>query len=184
MPFKPQFDIEDRELETQQRMPREAIKEANKDKFLGITSMIESTGGTDLAHRRLASGLHAGKKAVGQYGFMPDTIEEMVKRNEGNLDPELQSIMERQDIDSQQKAELIASDPRLEGLIANKMYSHLYDKYDGNEELMNYGWEYGHNRPASKINRKKVEEADRTRKFRKLKETIGNKNGRKLSEIP
>jgi hypothetical protein len=169
MPFKPQFDLEDKELETVQRVAPEKVK---REHFLDLTSMIESSSGRNLRHKKMKDGLHAGERAVGQYGLMPNSIEEMTRRIGKNIDPRIKEIMSREDLDSQQKADLIAANPELERIITDKMYDHLNSRYKGDEELMNYGWQYGHNTPLKDIDRSKVEKVERTEKFRRLKGKI------------
>lgn len=143
------------------------LRNADKEKFLSDMAEIESSSGKNLAHKMLESGMHAGQKAVGQYGFMPKTIKDMTKRMGDEAPGALKALV--QVPDEQEMATLVMQDPELEQAVADKMYSVVEDTQEGNPEKMNLAWEIGQN---AKISPARLESHPRTERFRNLRKKI------------
>lgn len=108
--------------------------------FLKTISMNESSGGKNLNHAKIKSGIHSGDAAVGQYGLMPNTIKEMVNRMGKDHPLSYYSKM-----DNKKLAQNLKKNPKHEEEIGNFMANHLYDKFGGDENKMAYSWFQGHN---------------------------------------
>ncbi len=148
----------------------------NKDIFLGRTSQIESGSNTNTNHAVMPAGIHEGQKAVGQYGLMPNTINEMSNRmkTEGRLPQEIK-LMREMGLSDQQIADKVAQDPELEQQLADRLYEHVNKRFAGDEEKMNHSWMYGHNLSPDKITPEVLEASPRTEKFRRLRDKMRKK---------
>lgn len=148
----------------------------NKDEFLAKMAEIESSGGKNFEHQEIRdpSSIHKGDRAIGTYGFMPNTVKELINRRRlrKTITPDMQDT---DSLDSEQMKEALENNPELEKQLADDMYEHLKNKMVGDEEKMAYGWQYGHNTDPNKLPAKKLNETDRIQKFRLLKKVIGNK---------
>jgi hypothetical protein len=108
--------------------------------FLKTISMNESSGGKNLNHKQMKSGMHRGDSAVGQYGLMPNTIKEMANRMGKDNPMSMYGKMDNQAI-----SDSIKKNPEHENEIAKFMANHLHDKFGGDENKMSYSWFQGHN---------------------------------------
>ena len=52
------------------------------DKFLDTTSGIESSFGRNKQHKQLQHGMHKGMSAIGSFGLMPNTVDDIIKNIE------------------------------------------------------------------------------------------------------
>jgi hypothetical protein len=87
-------------------------------RFLKNIMDIESSGGKDVDHRIITSGIHKGDAAQGKYGLMPNTIEELKSRYGKDLN---------------------------EDELATKLAERLLTKTGGDEPLAAAMWNQGHN---------------------------------------
>ena len=122
----------------------------DRKKFLQLMSLLESSGGKNLKHEEITQGIHAGDTAQGQYGLMPNTIDEFKHRAK---------LTNR-------------SIPKNEIQVANRLAEHLEAKTD-NPEKQAYMWQYGHNLDPDKIDEETLETNDRVLKFRELQKKLG-----------
>lgn len=124
-------------------------------KFLDSISMNESSGGKNTEHETMQTGIHAGDTAVGNYGLMPNTVQEMHKRMkmEGNPNYNPDII----DADSTQVQDMLKQNPQLQQQAAEYMAGMLLKKTGGDPEAAAYGWRYGHNAPADQLIEKSID---------------------------
>ena len=113
------------------------------DKFAKLIALLESSGGKNTKHRTIDKGLQTGQTAVGKYGLLPNTMEEMLKRSkmEGTQLPDMQAV------DGLPQAEIaskVAKNPDLEEELAFRLYDHISKKTQ-DPEKMAYMWNTGHN---------------------------------------
>lgn len=120
-------------------------------KFLHLMSLIESSGGKNTKHKQIRKGIHAGDRAVGHYGLMPNTMEELDRR----------AAREGQDIASDQHE------------YAAQMHKLLMSKPGIDDEKAAYMWQYGHNKDPRKIPQDVLDKNERIRKYRELKRMLG-----------
>lgn len=137
--------------------PRDHRKQQVQE-FLKKMSAIESSSGTDLAHKRITNpkSVHYGTAAVGEYGLMPLTAQEMDKRF---------GVNELQKMDKFEAEKKLNENPELAERLAKSMAARLTNQH-GEGELANYMWQYGHNSPPEDL--KSVQKVERTKKFRVL----------------
>lgn len=115
-------------------------KDGKIKSFLDRISMIESSGGKNMNHKRMEHGIHAGDAAIGKYGFMPNTVKEMANRM--GKDHPLNSYSQ---MDNAQIEKQLAQNPEHQDKFANHLANHLHDKFGGEEHKMAYSWNQGHN---------------------------------------
>lgn len=140
-------------------------------RFLEKIGQLESSGGKNVAHRRMAGGLHEGEAAMGKYGIMPKTTEEFVNRRRmrGQFGPD-EAIMAQ--MSPEQLTEFLAQNKRVEENLAQDIGEHVLKRAGGDEEKAAYMWNMGHNLKSKRITPEKLEESDYIRKFRRLKELM------------
>lgn len=137
--------------------PRDYRKQQVQE-FLKKMSAIESSSGKDLAHKKITNpnSVHYGTAAVGEYGLMPLTAQEMDTRF---------GVNKLQDMDKFEAEKKLNENPELAEQLAKSMAARLTNQH-GEGELANYMWQYGHNSPPK--DQKTVQTAERTKKFRVL----------------
>jgi hypothetical protein len=151
----------------------EQNKNSKIDSFLKTISMNESSGGKNLNHKKMKSGIHKDDSAIGQYGLMPNTIKEMA----GRMGPK-HPLSSYSKMDSKKIVEKIKNNPQHEKEIATFMANHLHDKFGGDENKMSYSWNQGHNMD---VNHKKFTSGEYknhgyVKKYNKHKQSFQNKN--------
>jgi hypothetical protein len=136
---------------------REKLDQANQnspkgeiDQFLSLISQLESSGGKNLAHKTIESGIHAGDTAIGQYGLMPNTIEEMARRS--GRGP--------------------ASVPQNEEEIARQLAAQVLSRQPS-DEMAAFSWNQGHNLSPNQIEERNYQEHPYVQRFQKLKQALG-----------
>jgi len=146
-----------------------------KEQFLADMSAIESSSGQNTDHKMMTGGIHAGERAVGDLGLMPNTINEMSNRlrREGKEPYELNNLRITGASD-QEIANRVSENPELQSVISDKLYDHVDKKYAGDKEKMNLAWFLGHNSSPTKI-AEKIESHPRTEKFRQLRKKLASK---------
>lgn len=146
----------------------------DKKKFLELIRQIESSGGKNTEHRTMASGLHKGQAAMGEYGIMPKTAQEFVNRRKmrGQFGPD-EAIMAQ--MSPAELKEFLASQDRVEQNLAGDIADRVLRRSKGDEEKAAYMWNMGHNKLASSIDEDKLAESDYVKKFRKLKNMLSGK---------
>lgn len=123
-----------------------------KAKFLQAMSMLESSGGKNLKHKTIKHGIHAGDAATGQYGLMPNTIDEMKRR-----------------------AKLAGEEiPEGEEQVANKLYEHISAKTDDPVKQAHM-WQHGHNMDPDDLTEDVLSKSERATRFRGLQGKLGIK---------
>lgn len=148
------------------------LEQSKRKRFLNIIKQIESSGGKDLNHKILESGMHKGDAAMGEYGIMPKTAEEFIKRREMKDQFGPDEALMRQ-MDSGQLKEFLADQDRIEQNLADDIATRVLKRSKGNEEKAAYMWNQGHNKLASNIDDEDLDNADYIKKFRKLKDRLG-----------
>ena len=129
------------------------MDESNKlsrEDYARITSMIESSGGKNLKHKKMTGGIHEGDSAQGQYGIMPNTAEEFDRRSrKAGLEP-----AKNEDEQFNRITDFIAAktdDPRKQ----------------------TYMYEQGHNLDPNKITEEQLAASPRVQKFSQLQSKLG-----------
>lgn len=93
-------------------------------RFLQYISQLESSGGKNTNHPTMHTGIHAGDTAEGQYGLMPNTKDELMKRYPAEL-----------------------TDDSSNDAYANKLAERVLNRSKGDETTAAGLWNQGHNAP-------------------------------------
>jgi hypothetical protein len=151
----------------------EEDRETKVKNFLSTISMNESSGGKNINHKKMQSGIHAGDSAIGQYGLMPNTIKEMTGRM-GQDHP----LSRYSKMNSKAIAQNIKKNPKHEQEIATFMANHLFDKHGGDEGKAAYSWNQGHNLSPEHFEGQHKDYAnhDYVKKYNQHKQSLQNKN--------
>lgn len=100
-------------------------------RFLDAIKQVESSGGKNLNHPVIESGIHAGQSAIGSYGLMPNTIKEIKKRFPASVETNNEDIL------------------------ARKLAEYIAKKTGNDKEAMAASWFYGHNLPPERLEKLK-----------------------------
>jgi len=143
--------------------------------FLNKIAWIESQGGQYTNHKQIPTGIQKGDSAIGTYGLMPNTIDEVVERmqRDGDITPD---VAKTQDFDFEEDLkDYIESHPDVEKKIASKLASHVLSKQP-TEDAAAYSWLNGHNLAPSRITPDKLDNSDYVQKFRQLTNVMNANN--------
>lgn len=140
--------------------------------FLKIIKQIESSGGKNTNHREIASGIHAGDSAIGDYGLMPNTIQEVLKRKarQKALEQTMEPLRTMQS--DKLKAYLENEHPEYQEKIAQDLAQKVLTRSGGDHEKAAYMWNQGHNLDPNQITPEKLNAAGYIQKFRALNGVI------------
>lgn len=149
------------------------------DPFLRAISEIESSGGANTEHQVLDSGLHEGDKAIGSYGLMPNTVNQIVKNYNNNQsalryklgneykDPDMEALA---GMDKKQLAEHVANNPELETRLARYLAMTIGQRMKDDPERMAYGWHYGSSYRNKDVADDQLKDNYYVNRFRKYKD--------------
>lgn len=119
----------------------------NVERFLHFISQLESSGGKNLEHKPIKSGMHSGDAAEGQYGVLPNTMEELDRRFPA-------SFNETSTPDDYAK--------QLANLVLNRA--------DNDETLAAGMWKFGQNTPSSEY--EGIRNKDYAQAYDKMRQSI------------
>lgn len=150
----------------------------DKEEFLNLIRQIESSGGKNTNHKQMKSGIHKGDSAMGEYGIMPNTAREFIKRRQlkDQIGPD-EALM--QQMNSSELKDFLANQDRVEQNLAEDIADRVLKRSKGDEEKAAYMWNQGHNLKASQVDDEMLDSANYVNKFRALRSLMGNK--RKLA---
>jgi hypothetical protein len=152
----------------------------DKKQFLDLIRQIESSGGKDLDHTTIKSGIHKGDAAIGGYGIMPNTAQEFIKRRElkGQIGPDEALV---QQMNPTQLKEFLSNQRRIEENLAEDIADRVLTRSNGDEEKAAYMWNQGHNKLASEINKDMLDSSGYIKKFRGVRDLV-DKNKKSTSK--
>lgn len=142
----PEFDPVHVNFETCD-MPENTYLEFGKhktDPFLWNLMQIESDGGINTKHQQVQSGPSKGETAIGRWGLLRPTIQEIIRRQvkQGTVDPKILNIYHD---DNKKLADFFKKRPHLELELARFLADHILKNNDYNYEKGAYAWLNGHN---------------------------------------
>lgn len=143
----------------QEDLLREKLDQMNpqkvqRDNFLNAISQIESSGGTNLSHPISNAPIQAGQQAVGQYGLMPNTVQEMAHRNRS-------------------PASIAPGSPE-EQQVANQLADRVLNRFQ-DPNMAAYAWHSGHNLTPDQVQQRDYLQDPYVQKFQKIWKALGNK---------
>lgn len=154
-----------------------------QDKFLKPISYLESSGGRNVNHATVESGIHAGDTAIGRFGFMPKTFQNvagMLKQKNSNLrqvvgdkykDEEVEAM---HSMDPKQITEYVKANPNVKLRAVRYLAAHLDKLHNGDQRRMAHGWRFGSNRPSDKITDKMLNDSGYVKKFKEYSKAFNS----------
>lgn len=147
-----------------------SYKNKKIDSFLQAISMVESSDGKNVNHKRLKNGIHAGDAAVGSYGLMPNTVKNIAGlMDKGHPLRRKYLKMNNEDIEAS-----LSKNPSHQKELASHLATKLHDKFGGDESKMAYSWNQGHNLQPEhfKDSHKDYKNHDYVQKYHKNRSSI------------
>jgi len=146
----------------------------DKKEFLDIIRQIESSGGKNLKHKKIKYGMHEGDSAIGEYGIMPNTTKEFIRRRglQGKYGPD-EAIMSK--MTPEELTEFLKDQDRVEQNLAEDIANRVLSRSKGDVEKAAYMWNQGHNELASSINQQDLDSLDYIEKFRNIRNSLNKK---------
>lgn len=119
----------------------------DKMKFQQLLSLLESSSGKQMQHSPVETGMHEGTKAMGEFGIMPITAQELSKQdsNKSELDKLIMGA------DPASIEEILASNPGKYQEYVDQMSNKVLDKSGGNAEEAAMRWLAGPNSSKRRI---------------------------------
>lgn len=129
--------------------------------FLTKIAEIESRGGKNVEHQPAdPKSMHVGSTAVGKYGLMPLTVQDIVASNPDDADlSELKEFTDFNKVGNPNVAALkqlgmskyIKANPMIEELLANKLKQQIEGNVKGDEQMGAVAWHAGSGASPMKI---------------------------------
>jgi hypothetical protein len=134
------------------------------DRFLWNVQQIESGGGKNINHKIIQVGASKGDRAIGKWGLLKNTIDEMINRARisKKMTPDLKKI---KNMSRDQIEEHFAKNPQSELNMARMLASHVMTKHKGHMGRAAYSWLYGHNLDSSDITDEQLKNSDYVQKI-------------------
>jgi hypothetical protein len=137
------------------------------DRFLWNVEQIESTGGKNVKHKPIQSGRFKGSRAIGKWGLLKPTVDEIVGRMQrsGTMKPEFAELpqMSRDKLEAHLKA-----NPKVELNLARQLAQHVTNRQGGNYKKAAFAWLHGHNMHPTDISNDQLVHSDYVSKFNQL----------------
>jgi hypothetical protein len=151
------------------------------EEFLNKIAMLESSGGINTDHKMMESGIHKDTKAVGTFGIMPNTAQEIgrrVKRRDHRLnlakefqgDPEIEMFADPNTTPAQIQ-EMLDANPELANRTARYFKQLVNTRFQGDPDKMAYAWHHGHNNP-DQVTPENLEQSEYVKRFRNLRNLV------------
>jgi hypothetical protein len=115
-----------------------------KEKFIRTLSLLESSGGKDMNHKMINSGMHAGTSAIGTYGLMPNTIKEFANRVDS---PEIKELAQLPYPEMKRRLE---QDKELERKAIEPIADFMLKRFP-DPRMASYAYFQGHNLPVERV---------------------------------
>lgn len=139
-----QGNVDTQALEQREAAQFKQFGAAKEDKFLHNLMQLESGGGKNTQHEKVKHGHLKGEKAIGRWGMMPSTMDEILGRLEriGKLHPAMKPL---QHMDRDARAAYLAKKPHVELEMARYLARHVMARSKGDLLRAAYSWNNGHN---------------------------------------
>jgi hypothetical protein len=162
-------DVDDQENDLlNEKLDMMNPRRVQRDNFLNAISQIESSGGQNIDHPAVRSGIQAGQQAMGDYGLMPNTIQELNNRARLNntLTPQMAAAT--------RNPASVEDNPQLQQQYASQLADRVLSKYH-DPRMAAYAWNQGHNLSPQEIQDRDYMNHPYVQKFSKIWKSLGNK---------
>ena len=152
----------------QEKLDQMNPQRVQRDNFLDAISQIESSGGTNTNHPVIQSGLQTGQQAMGNYGLLPNTVQELNNRARLNhtLTPEMAAV-------SRNPAS-VQEDPEMQKQYASQLADRVLNKFQ-DPNMAAYAWNSGHNLTPEQVKERDYMNDPYVKKFQKVWKSLGHK---------
>lgn len=150
-------------LEEFQNDPEDQVQQ-----FLSRIGQLESSDGQNFNHTSIQNGIQAGTTAMGTYGLMPNTVQEIAHRAPSSVISPIAALP------PDQMKEAIESNPEVEQQIAHQLAQHVLRRQD-NDEKAAYAWHMGHNLSPEQVQQRDYLNDPYVRRYQKIKNSLSNK---------
>lgn len=141
----------------------ESAQPADVHGFMDKIAQVESSGGKNFNHAQVTRGPQKGHTAIGTYGLMPNTVDEVVK---SSGDESLHSLL---GMSPSEKKTFLESNPEVEKKVATHLATKVLSNQGGDEEKAAYAWNHGHNLSSDTIKARGYENDAYTKSFQKAR---------------
>lgn len=129
------------------------VNELDLKRFKRIISQLESSGGKFTDHKPMKSGMHKNSTAIGEYGLMPLTIQDVAKMRvrkgvADDMDKRIAS-MSASEVKAKVPDMVVEFSPEYEKY-ADTLAEHVLTRYK-DPKLAAYAWNQGHYSDPNKI---------------------------------
>jgi hypothetical protein len=159
---------DDRDELEQEKLDQMNPQQVQRENFLNAISQIESSGGQNTNHPVVQTGLQAGQQAMGNYGLMPNTIDELNNR------ARLSHTMTPEMAAAARNPASVQEDPEMQQQYANQLADRVLGKYQ-DPEMAAYAWNKGHNLTLDEIRQRHYADDPYVQKFKKVWKALGHK---------
>jgi len=151
------------------------------DGFLWNIKQIESSGGKNTNHKPIASGKFKGMKAMGGWGLLKPTVNELVNRMrlKGDVPPEYAKLPS---MSRDQLNEHLQQNPHIELNLARQLAEHVMKRQGGNKQRAAYAWLHGHNLHPADIPAEKLISSQYVNKYKAV-DVLNPFNPRKTAAL-
>lgn len=151
----------------------------NTKKFLSLIGQLESSGGKNVAHRTIASGMHSGDNAFGTYGLMPNTTKMVAnKLNRLNkLDEDTQPLY---NLPKDEINQYMDAHPNAEEKAANFLARNILARMHGDELKSAYAWNQGSELKPEQITPEMMQNSQYVQRYKALQELAKQEALKKL----
>lgn len=132
-----------------------------RDNFLNTISQIESSGGQNTDHPVVQGGIQNGQQAMGNYGLMPNTVQELNNR------ARLSNTLTPQMAAAQRNPAMVQQDPNMQKQYANQLADYVLNKFQ-DPNMAAYAWNKGHNLTPQEIKERDYMSDPYVQKFHKI----------------
>lgn len=108
----------------------------------------ESSGGINMDHKKMKSGMHKGHTAGGPWAMMPKTVKFVIDKldKDGTLSdmyPHVKAYTDNVDKHHKDITDTLNSSPMLSFKLAAKLYGHMNKKHGGDVDKVAHSWLHG-----------------------------------------
>lgn len=134
------------------------------DGFLWAIKQVESNGGTNVDHKTIQRGLYKGQKAIGRWGLLKTTIDELINRQKmsGILTSDV-AILAKMDRDKTH--DYLMENPHVELKLVRFLAKHIFQRNNNDIKKAAYAWCHGHNLSADQISDEQIKNSNYVQKF-------------------